>query len=158
MELHLLFAADDLVVGFEPSDKWDAIRMLVDHLVAGGRIEPDRSEAVLEAVLSRERSMSTGMEHGIAIPHAAVDGLEKVVACMGLISRDSGLEFDSIDRQPARLVVLLVIPRQHKLLHIRTLADVARVLSRDEVRERLLAAEAPEAAFSVLAGAAEIDA
>ena len=46
--------------------------------------------------------------------------------------------------------MLLVIPRQQKLLHIRTLADIARVLSREDVRESILAAETPEDAFGVL--------
>ena len=50
-----------------------------------------------QAVLARERSMSTGMEHGIAIPHAAVDGVQTVVACMGIVSTGSGLAFESID-------------------------------------------------------------
>ena len=150
MRLSELFAPEDLVLGFRPADKWEAIRILVEHLVAGGRLPKERSEAVLEAVLSRERSMSTGMERGIAIPHAAVDDLETVVACMGIVGNEGGLAFDSIDGQPARLVVLLVIPRQQKLLHIRTLADVARVLTRDDVREQLIASTSSAQAFEVL--------
>ena len=150
MLLSDLFTPDDLVVHFDPADKWQSIRELVDHLVRAGRVTQERVEDVLEAVLSRERSMSTGMENGIAIPHAAVDDLESVAACMGIVSRDEGLAFESIDGQPARIVVLLLIPRAQKLLHIRTLADVARVLSRDEVREELLASEDAAAAHQVL--------
>ncbi len=104
----------------------------------------------MEAVVSRERSMSTGMENGIAIPHAAVDDLEAVVPCMGIVSSEEGLAFDSIDRQPARFVVLLVIPREQKLLHIRTLADVARVLGREDVRARLLETRTCAEAHAVL--------
>ena len=150
MRLTELFGPEDLVVGFEPADKWQAIRDLVDHLVAAGRLDAALSEDVLEAVLSREKSMSTGMERGVAIPHAAVDDLDSVVACMGLISAEGGLAFESIDGQPARVVVLLVIPRAQKLLHIRTLADVARTLSRDEVRAALLEAPDAAAAFALL--------
>ena len=150
MRLTELFGPEDLLTGFHPADKWQAIRDLVEHLVSAGRIDRARFEEVLEAVLSRERSMSTGMEHGVAIPHAAVDDLEAVVACMGIVSGDEGLPFESIDGQPARLIVLLVIPRSQKLLHIRTLADVARVLSRNEVREALLAAPDAQAAYAVL--------
>ena len=150
MRLTELFEPRDLIVDFSATDKWDAISRLVDQLVTNGRIPPEEAEVVREAVLARERSMSTGMEHGIAIPHAAVDGLESIVGCIGLVSRESGLSFESIDGQPARIVVLLVIPRQQKLLHIRTLADIARVLSREEVRESILAAETSEDAFGVL--------
>lgn len=150
MLLSELFNARDVLVDFEPGDKWESIRILVDHLVTTEKVAVAQVDTILEAVLSRERSMSTGMEHGIAIPHAAVDGLESIVGCIGLVSRESGLSFESIDGQPARIVVLLVIPRQQKLLHIRTLADIARVLSREDVRESILAAETSEDAFGVL--------
>ena len=150
MELRQLFAPEDLLVGFDPSDKWDAIRRLVDHLVSAGKIPAPAAAGVLEQVVARERSMSTGMERGIAIPHAAVDEIDAVVACMGIVSREEGLAFESIDARPARLIVLLVIPRSQKLLHIRTLADVARVLGVESVREALLAAGTSQDAWNAL--------
>jgi mannitol/fructose-specific phosphotransferase system IIA component (Ntr-type) len=150
MQLSELFAPDDLLVDFDPSDKWEAMRRLVEHLVARGHVDADAATTIVDAVLARERSMSTGMEHGIAIPHAAVDEVDEVVASLGIVRRGDGLEFDSIDGQPTRLVVLLVIPRPKKLLHIRTLADIARVLGRDEVREGLLGASDAKAAWEVL--------
>jgi len=140
----------DLVLDFAPADKWHAIRALVDHLVARGRLPGARAAEVLEAILSRERSMSTGMEHGIAIPHAAVDELSGVIAALGLVRAEPGLDFESIDGQRARIIVLLVIPKNQKLLHIRTLADIARVLQKARVREGLLAATSAGAARAVL--------
>jgi mannitol/fructose-specific phosphotransferase system IIA component (Ntr-type) len=151
MRLSELFEPDDLVVDFAPTDKWDAIQKLVEHLVRRGRLPAASKASIVEAVLARERSMSTGMEHGIAIPHAAVDGVEGVLACMGVVSDEKGLTFESIDGRPARIIVLLVIPRAQKLLHIRTLADIARVLGKDSVREHVIAARSSEAAWSALA-------
>lgn len=153
MDLSQLFRPDDLLVGFAPDDKWDAIRRLVGHLASSGRLPAGSAPAVLEHVLTRERSMSTGMERGIAIPHAAVDQVDRVVAAMGIVSRPEGLQFESIDARPARLVVLLVIPRSQKLLHIRTLADVARVLALDSVREALIAARTSAEAWQALQAA-----
>lgn len=150
MRLTDLFAPEDLVLDFAPDDKWDALGKLVDHLVAQGRLSEEQAPAIRDAVLARERSMSTGMEHGIAIPHAAVEGVEQLLVALGIVRNESGLNFESIDGQPARLVVLLVIPKAQKLLHIRTLADVARVLGKDAVREQLLAAESPQAAWYAL--------
>lgn len=150
MRLSELFTEDDLVVGFDPADKWEAIRALVEHLARVGRIPGDDVEGVIDAVSSRERSMSTGMERGVAIPHAAVDGLGRVAACMGIVSRERGLPFESVDGRPARVIVLLVIPRQQKLLHIRTLADVARVLGQEGVCDDLVAAKTPASAFAIL--------
>jgi mannitol/fructose-specific phosphotransferase system IIA component (Ntr-type) len=149
-----LFRAEDLLLGFEAADKWEAIHSLVDHLVDRGRLSSGSSETVREAVLARERSMSTGMELGVAIPHAAVDDLPEIVGAMGVVQRDGGLDFESIDGQPTRVVVLLVIPKAQKLLHIRTLAEIARVLAKDSVRERLLATDdAEEARAALIAGA-----
>ena len=112
-------------------------------------MEPeDLRDRLHEAVLARERSMSTGMEKGIAIPHAAVEGLESIVACMAI--DPSGLNFESIDASPANFVVLLLIPPKEKLLHIRTLAEVAKVLGREPVRQALLAAGTPEEAWHAL--------
>jgi len=150
MRLTELFAPEDLILDFTPVDKWDAVGRLVDHLAKRERIPEQECSTIREAVLARERSMSTGMEHGIAIPHAAVDAIENLAVALGIVRSEGGLNFESIDGQPARLVVLLVIPKAQKLLHIRTLADVARVLGKDSVREQLLGAETPEAAWYAL--------
>tara|TARA_R110002126_G_scaffold86474_5_gene208716 strand:- start:7454 stop:7918 length:465 start_codon:yes stop_codon:yes gene_type:complete len=150
MLLSDLFQAEDLVLGFDPRDKWVGIDALVSHLAETGRLPAERLDEVREAVLNRERSMSTGFENGVAIPHAAVEGLDGVIGCVGIVSREEGLPFDSIDGQPARVVVLLVIPLAEKLQHIRTLSDVALVLRNEDVRTRLLATTDAAAAHAVL--------
>lgn len=145
-----LLGPSDVVLDFDPHDKWEAIHELVRHLVQEGRLDASLEEPVREAVLARERSMSTGMEQGVAIPHAAVDDLSEIVGAMGVVRREEGLEFESIDGQPTRVVVLLVIPKSQKLLHIRTLADIARVLTKDAVRAQLLATANADEAHAVL--------
>jgi mannitol/fructose-specific phosphotransferase system IIA component (Ntr-type) len=151
MQLTKLFNSADLLVNFLPGDKWDAISQMLDHLCENDRIPAEAADAAREAVLAREQSMSTGMEHGIAIPHGAVDGIEEIAACMGIIGGDEGLPFDSIDGGLTRLVVVLVIPRDQKLLHIRTLADVARGLAKESVRAALEGANSAGEAWEVLA-------
>jgi PTS system fructose-specific IIA component/PTS system nitrogen regulatory IIA component len=123
------------------------------HLVACGAVPSGQGRAFHEAVLARERSMSTGMERGIAIPHAAVDGLQHVVAALAIVGggREAGVPFDSIDAVPAWLIVLLLIPRPQKLLHIRTLADLARHLGNEDVRRALRGAVTPDQAWQALA-------
>ena len=145
-----LIGPDSLLLGFDPGDKWTCIHDLVQHLSDVGRLDPDLVDPVREAVLSRERSMSTGMEEGVAIPHAALDDISEVIACLGVVGREEGLDFESIDGRPTRLVVLLVIPKSQKLLHIRTLADIARVLSKEMVRQELLSATEQDRAHAVL--------
>jgi len=149
MNLQELFPRENVLVGFQAADKWDAIRLILEHLDARGDLPEGAEPGLLEAVLQRERSMSTGMERGLAIPHAAVDVLDGVVACLAVTGKE-GVVFESIDHSATRLVVLLLIPRAEKLLHIRTLADVARVLGRDTVRTALFAAESSEEAWHAL--------
>lgn len=117
-------------------DKWTAIADVLDRLVANGRVPAAKRDAVHAGLLDRERSMSTGMERGIALPHTAVDGLDQLVT--GLAVFKQGVPFQSIDGAPARILVLLLIPKERRLSYLPVLADAARLLSREEVRTKLL--------------------
>lgn len=135
MKLSQLLRPELVALPLRAGDKWDAIRQLAAVGAASGAIPATLLEGVEQALVTRERSMTTGMEHGIAIPHAAVEGLDDVVAILGL---SDGIPFESLDGKDARIVVCLVIPRAKKLLHIKTLAEIAKLLSREAVRGRLL--------------------
>jgi mannitol/fructose-specific phosphotransferase system IIA component (Ntr-type) len=153
MRLQELIPPQHILLGLEAADKWEVIERLTRNLQLQGAVPPALAGAYREAVVQRERSMSTGMERGIAIPHAAVDGLDRVVAGLGVVSGPAGegVPFDSVDAGPAWLVVLLLIPRPQKLLHIRTLADLARHLAHEDVRQALRSARTPEEAWKALA-------
>ena len=153
MRLQDLIPPEHILLGLEAADKWEVIRQMTANLRARGAIPADHATSFQECIVQRERSMSTGMERGIAIPHAAVDGLERVVASLAIVDGPSGegVNFDSIDSTPAWLVVLLLIPRPQKLLHIRTLADVARHLGNEDVRRALRGARSTDEAWRALA-------
>lgn len=153
MRLQELIPPQHILLGLEAADKWQVIERMSAFLGERGAVPAPRVEAYREAVMQRERSMSTGMERGIAIPHAAVDGLERVVGGLAVVRGEDGegVNFDSIDASPAWLVVLLLIPRPQKLLHIRTLADLARHLGNEDVRRALRSAPTPAEAWSALA-------
>lgn len=137
MKLSQLLAPELVVHPLAAGDKWDAIQQLLRAAVDAGSVRADAFDAVHSALVQRERSMSTGMDHGVAIPHAAVDEVDEVVTVLGIAP--DGIPFGSLDGLPARILVCLVIPRAKKLLHIKTLAEIARLLSKAEVREALLA-------------------
>ena len=149
MKLQELFPPENVLIGFASRDKWDAIGRIMKHLTTSEQLPSGSSATLFEAVMQREKSMSTGMERGLAIPHAAVDELDQVVACLAVLGAD-GLNFESIDGSATRLISLLLIPRSQKLLHIRTLANVARVLGRDAVQTSLFAASTSEEAWHAL--------
>ncbi|MEY4675492.1 MAG: EIIABC-Fru [Planctomycetota bacterium] len=135
MKLSELLVPDLVVVPMEADDKWQAIAELARVPARAGKYADSFVATVEQALTARERSMTTGMQHGIAIPHAAVDGIDELVAVLALSSR--GIPFDTLDGRPAQILVCLIIPRAKKLLHIKTLAEIARLLSRPEVRQRL---------------------
>lgn len=135
---------DPKAVLMQPSaaDKWELLRRMVQAMADCGCFPPERKEEAFKAVEARERSMSTGMELGIAVPHAALDGLEHLAA--GLAILPQGIDFGTLDGQPSHVVVLLLVPRKEKLIHIRTLAEVARRLSDAVFRKEILEAPDPE--------------
>lgn len=132
---------EDLVkVGLEATNKWEAIEELIDLLISQHELRlNDRSE-VIDALFTREKSLSTGLEHGLAVPHGSVDCVNEIVATMGI---SSGIPFDSVDGKPAQLVVLLVIPKGKFQRHVRTLAGIARLARNQALRERIYGAKSP---------------
>src|SRR5205085_10264861 len=101
-----------------------------------------------KAIFGREHARSTGMEHGVALPHGAVEGLEDVAAALG-IAKD-GIEWGSLDKQPTRLIVLLAIPQNMLQFHVKTLAGIARLLNDEGLRERLQSANTAGEAVAVI--------
>ncbi len=141
MKLSQLLSEPLVLMPVDASDKWQAIRRMAQAAVDAGAMPAKMFDDVHDALVARERSMTTGIEHGVAIPHAAVPGLGDIVTVLGIAPE--GIPFDALDGKPARILVCLVIPREKKLLHIKTLAEIARLLNRAEVRDELLAAATP---------------
>jgi mannitol/fructose-specific phosphotransferase system IIA component (Ntr-type) len=136
-----LIQEDLIQIGMEAADKWEAIEALVDRLIATHEIRlTDRGE-VLAAVTARERSLSTGLEQGLAVPHGAVECVNDIIACLGV--SPAGVPFASLDGMPAHLIVLLVIPKGSFQRHVRTLAAIARLASNPELRRRIIEAGSP---------------
>ncbi len=136
MKLSELITRDLVELPLRAADKWQALAAIARVPVRAGRYPASMVDTVEQALVLRERSMTTGMEHGIAIPHAAIDGIDDLIAVLGI--NPVGIPFETLDGAPARIVIGLVIPRSKKLAHIKTLAEIAKLLSRAEVRDRLL--------------------
>ncbi len=121
----------------EADSKWDLINQMVTRLIEGGQLNPSFEAEARQNLRTREESVSTGMEQGIAVPHAAMDGLKHLVAAMALLPQ--GIDFQSMDGNPAQIVVLLLVPKAQKLQHVRTLTEIARRLGDPAFRTELLA-------------------
>ena len=135
-----------VMLGLEGIDKPKVIEALVDLIVASGHAT-DR-EAILAAVLDREAKGSTGLENGIAIPHARTAGVGDVVCALG-ISR-AGIDFDSVDGKPCHLVFLILAPPEESTKYLKALSAVALVGRDAALIHRLETAESPEEVMAVL--------
>lgn len=124
-------------------NRWDAIDELITLLVETGRIRREDREAIAAVVKRRENSMSTGIGFGIGIPHASTDLISEVTGAFGRSS--SGIDFDALDSQPVRLVMLFLVPQGQFQKHLHTLADIAKLLHQPEFRKML--EQAPDAAL-----------
>ena len=139
-----------VVPSLQASDKLDAIRELLDFLIEQGELAADRRPDVLDAVFCRERYMSTGMEHGIALPHGVTDAVEEELAAIG-ISKE-GITFGTMDGRPVHIIILLLTPTLKALTRVRTLAEIARVVNCAESRRRLIASEHSDEAIRIILG------
>lgn len=127
-------------------DKQAVIGELVDVLTAAGKVSDP--EGLKTAVWTREQTRTTGIGHGLAIPHGKNAGMKGLAMAIGKPAEP--LDFEAIDNQPVRLVVLLASPPDRTSDHIQALARVSRLMSSEAFREKIYAAETPEAIFELV--------
>lgn len=142
MNLGDILRPDSIVPNLAGTDRWQVIEELVDHLVLCGQIQPQHRDAIAAVVKKRELSMSTGIGFGIGIPHASTDLIPDVVGVLG--RSVNGTDFEALDNQPVTLVMLFLVPQGQFQKHLHTLADIAKMLHKRELRQAL--EQAPDAA------------
>src|SRR5262249_8850729 len=129
-----------IVIDLHASNRWEAIDELIGSLVAAKKIKPEHKDDITAAVKKRESSMSTGIGFGIGLPHASTDLVSEVVAAVGRSRK--GVEFEAMDSQPVKLVVLFLVPQGDFQKHAHTLAKMAKLLHsrnfRDDLDDRFL--------------------
>jgi mannitol/fructose-specific phosphotransferase system IIA component (Ntr-type) len=130
------------------SNRWEAIDELINHLVATGKIKPENRDPISAVVKKRETSMSTGIGFGIGIPHASTDLIYEVVGAFG--RSPQGINFEALDNQPVKLVMLFLVPQGQFQKHLHTLANIAKLLHRGEFRQALEGAPDPAAMFDLI--------
>ncbi len=131
------------------STKEEVIDELVGLLAKNGSLKDP--EQVKEDVLAREKSMSTGMQHGIAIPHGKSDGIESMAVVVGL--KPEGINFGSLDGLPSKVFIMVVSPKKDCGPHVQFLAVIAAILRDKELVERILQAKDSEEVVRLIHGA-----
>jgi len=126
-------------------DKWAFFREVAQRFAR----TLGRSQEEIEKVLvERERLSTTAIGNGIAIPHSRLPGLERLTV---IVARSlKGIEFEALDKRPARLIFVVLAPEDQAHIYLKTLAHLAKLLSNEERRRRLLEASSEEEILEIL--------
>lgn len=146
MNIATLLAPERVICCPEVGSKKRALELLSERLAADN--EGIEIADVFDSLLARERLGSTGLGHGVAIPHGRRAGIEHPIAALVKIER--GIDFDAPDRQPVDLVFALLVPEQSNDEHLRILAALARLFSDRETVAKLREAEGAEAMLELI--------
>ena len=148
MTLADILRKEQIVADLQASNRWEAIDELLDLLVHCGKIKPENREAIAAVVRKRENSMSTGIGFGIGIPHASTDLIPEVIGAFGRSPK--GINFDALDNQPVKLVMLFLVPQGQFQKHLHTLANISKMLHSKDFRAALEAAPDADAMFKTI--------
>ncbi len=109
------------------------------------------TETVIAALQERETLGPTGVGHGVAVPHARLDGIDRV---LGVFFRlEKPLDYGSVDKAPVDLVFALFAPREAGVEHLKALAFISRTLRNAQICEKLRANDDPDKIFAILSSA-----
>ena len=110
-------------------------------------------ESIYERLLERERLGSTGVGHGVALPHARIEGLDRAFGAF--VQLADGVDYDAIDGAQVDLVFALVVPQEATEEHLQLLAKLAALFSDDDLCARLRQSVTPQAVLAVISHPAE---
>ncbi len=147
MKITEILEQDCICYPLQATDKTGVITELVDVLHAKDHFT-DR-DMVLQAVLARERTRSTGIGLGLGVPHGKTAACKELVIALGVPAMP--VEFESVDGRPCGAIVLLVSPIDKTGPHIQALANVSRLWQTDGFREALSKARSSDDIFAAIA-------
>jgi mannitol/fructose-specific phosphotransferase system IIA component (Ntr-type) len=151
MRLTELLVPETVVIDFAPASltangaKEALLSAIVANLDEKGMVADPR--IATEDILARERVMSTGVGHGVAIPHAYTDGVERLLAAF--YRTRAAIAFDGPDGEPVDMFFVMLGPRESRREHIRLLARLSRLLNYPEFRDSVRGARDADSAVAV---------
>ena len=146
MRLTEILKPENIKLPLVAKTKTEAIGELVDVLAASG--EATDPKKVLDAVLDREATRTTGIGNGLAIPHGKCNGVGHLVMAIGRPA--TPIDFQAIDGRPVSLIWLLASPPDQTGPHIHALARISRLMTIDKFRQALAAATTSQALYDAI--------
>ena len=139
-----------ILTDLKADDKWDAIRQLVDFLCSTHNVEGVTTEQLCESITEREKSMTTALGSGVAIPHGRIPKGADIQGVIG-ISND-GVAFDAPDGKVVHVIMLIVTPAGHEERHVQVMAGLCAMASNRMIRTRLASATDAHDAWEIIEG------
>lgn len=145
-----LFRADSVLCDLHASSKKQLFQEMASKLLENSELSDSKIAIrdIVAGAMERERLGTTGVGTGVALPHARIDGIDKVYVAFARL--ETPLDYDAIDERPVDLVALLIAPENAGGAHLRALAKVSRRLRRQDMRQRLRSAPNAESLYTIL--------
>ena len=146
MRLTEILKPECIVVPLESTDKHDAICILADRLADVAGIEDH--DDLKQAIWQREQTRTTGIGHGVAIPHGKCKGCTELQMAVGRTANP--LDFAAIDGNPVDLIFLLASPIDQTGPHIEALACISHMLTDADMREAIIGAPDAQTMYKLI--------
>ncbi|MEE9212677.1 MAG: PTS sugar transporter subunit IIA [Phycisphaeraceae bacterium] len=146
MRLSDILQPDCVKVPLDATSSQEAIGELIDLLVAKTGLSD--ADELKRAVWQREQTRTTGIGHGIAIPHGKNSGCDRLQMAIGKPA--TPIDFDAVDGRPVDLIFLLASPVDQTGPHIQALANISRMLTDDTFRDEIKKAQSPDQLYQLI--------
>lgn len=150
MDLGELLDQGAITLKVHASSKRQALTIVAE---IAARFVDEPAAEIVSKLMARERLGSTGVGHGVAVPHARLKGLGRMHGVF--VQLDEPVDFGAVDEQPVDLLFALLAPADHPAEHLRALAKVSRALRQADLREQLRQARSSDAVRALLVRDAE---
>jgi PTS system nitrogen regulatory IIA component len=145
MKLKNVLNSSVIIMSLNGETKQEIIEEMLDLLVNTGKVS-DREQA-LKDLLAREQKMSTGIQYGVAIPHAKTTAVKELTACIAV--KKDGVDFQALDGELSRIFFMTLSPVNRTGPHVQFLAEISMVVKTESARKQILEAQTPREILSI---------
>ena len=146
MKITDILKKEHIIKELDSRDKKNVLDELSSFLENEGEIT--NKESLLAALIGREKLGSTGIGENVAIPHAKISEIDKIITVFG--RSKNGVEFESLDQKPVNFIFLVIAPENSTGQHLKALARISRLFKNPSLRESVLRPNEADHIFSIL--------
>jgi fructose-specific phosphotransferase system IIA component len=146
VKIQEILQKNGIITNLESTDKTEILTQMAKYLSSLFDIKDQ--DHIVRKILDREAEMSTGIGYGIAIPHARIEGIDRLFMIAGRSMK--GIDFNSIDEQPVRLIFMMLSPANASSQYTHILSSLSRVMSYEEIRNSLIESDDAEKFLGII--------